>query len=141
MLNPISVDLRQLHANRFEVKEGRYFLDGCEVSADEAITSLAISVQALGDQVECQKGVPEKKGYADSQLIDWLLNQSGVSCYQISKKSKIGESTLSRISNGETSMHSIRFGTAIKLTEYARRIQDERMGSGKVNLEKGIDIQ
>lgn len=141
MHNPISVDLRQSHANRFELKEGRYFLDGREVSANEAVTSLAMSVQALGNYVDFQEGNAEEKGYADSRLIDWLLNQSGVSCYQISKNSKIGESTLSRISNGETSMHSIKFGTAIKLTKYARRIQDERMGPGKVNLEKGIDIQ
>lgn len=141
MLNPFSVNLRQLHANCFEVKEGRYFLDGREVSADVAITSLATSVQALGEQLEFQEGIAEEKGYADSRLIEWLLNQSGVSNYQISKKSKIGESTLSRISSGETSMHSIRFGTAIKLTEYARMIHKERMGAGMVNFEKGSDVQ
>lgn len=140
MADPISVDLRQKDASRFEVKDGRYFLDGREVTAEEAITTLALSVKTLGDRVQFQDGISCRNGYADSLLIEWLLNKSGVTCYQISKKSKVGESTLSRITNGETSMHSIRFGTAIKLTEYAKKIQDERMGSGIENFEKGRDL-
>ncbi|WP_145142274.1 hypothetical protein [Paenibacillus sp. Y412MC10] len=140
MVDPISVDLRQQDASRFEVKNGRYFLDGREVTAEEAITSLALTVQTLGDRVQFHDGIVGRNGYADSQLIEWLLHKSGVTCYQISKKSKIGESTLSRITSGETSMHSIRFGTAIKLTEFAKKVQDERMGSGNVNFEKGSDL-
>lgn len=128
MVDPISVDLRQQNASRFDVKDGRYFLDGHEVSAAEAITSLALSVQNLGDRVQFQEDVFCESGYADRGMIEWLLKKSGVTCYQISKKSNVGESTLSRITSGETSMDAIRFGTAIKLTEYAKKIQDERMG-------------
>ncbi|MGC6586199.1 hypothetical protein ACPV3A_14675 [Paenibacillus sp. Dod16] len=140
MADPISIDLRQQDARRFEAKDGRYFLDGWEVTAEEAIAALALCVQNLGDRVQLQDGIACGNGYADSLLIEWLLKKSGVTCYQISKLSKIGESTLSRITSGETSMHSIRFGTAIKLTEYARKIQVERMSSSIPISKKGRDL-
>ncbi|WP_078598410.1 helix-turn-helix domain-containing protein [Evansella clarkii] len=60
---------------------------------------------------------------ADSRLIEWLLHDSGVSRYKISKDVGISESTLSRIAKGETPMDVVRFGYARKLTEYARSIQ------------------
>ena len=60
---------------------------------------------------------------ADSRLITWLLHDSGVTRYKISKDIGISESTLSRIANGETPMDAVRFGYASKLTDYARSIQ------------------
>lgn len=60
---------------------------------------------------------------ADSNLIEWLLHESGVSRYKISKDIDISESTLSRIANGETALDAIRFGLAHKLTDYARDIK------------------
>lgn len=59
---------------------------------------------------------------ADSRLISWLLQDSGVTRYKISKDIGISESTLSRIANGETPMEAVRFGYASKLTDYARSI-------------------
>lgn len=140
MVDSISVDLlQQQNMSRFEVNNGCYFLNGREVSADEAITSLVRSVQTLGDMVQSQVDVTCGDAYANRQLIEWLLNKSGVTCYQISKKSKISEATLSRITSGETSMQAIRSETAIKLTDYAKKIYEERMGSGKATFEKGRD--
>ncbi|MBD7970283.1 helix-turn-helix domain-containing protein [Paenibacillus gallinarum] len=139
MVDPISVDLRQQNSIHFEVKDGSYFLDGHEVSAEKAITSLVISLQTLGNMVRYQESIACGNGYADSRLIEWLLNKSGVTCYQISKKSDVSESTLSRITSGETSLPAIRFGTAIKLSEYAKKLQVQRMGSGKVKFEKGSE--
>ena len=58
---------------------------------------------------------------ADSKLIHWLLHDSKISKYQISKDTGISESTLSRIASGETKMDAVRFGFAHRLTEYAER--------------------
>lgn len=65
---------------------------------------------------------------ADSRLITWLLHDSGVTRYKISKDIGISESTLSRIANGETPMDAVRFGYASKLTDYARFIQPSDKG-------------
>lgn len=73
---------------------------------------------------------------ADSKLIEWLLHESGVSRYRISKDVGITESTLSRIANKETPMDAVRFGYARRLTDYARSVQSQR-SSG--NEDKGGD--
>jgi transcriptional regulator with XRE-family HTH domain len=65
---------------------------------------------------------------ADSRLITWLLHESGITRYKISKDIGISESTLSRIANGETPMEAVRFGYASKLTKYARSIQPSSDG-------------
>ncbi|MED4128492.1 hypothetical protein [Shouchella miscanthi] len=63
---------------------------------------------------------------ADSHLIEWLLHESNITRYKISKDVNIAESTLSRIASGETPMDAMRFGYARKLTEYARSIQEQQ---------------
>lgn len=60
---------------------------------------------------------------ADSHLIEWLLTESNMSRYEISYHSGISESTLSRISSGETKMDSMRFGFAGRLSKIAKEIQ------------------
>lgn len=60
---------------------------------------------------------------ADERYIQWLLHESGISCYQISKDTGISESTLSRIKSGKTPMASIQFGYASLLTDYAKRLK------------------
>lgn len=72
---------------------------------------------------------------ADSRLISWLLQDSGVTRYKISKDIGISESTLSRIANGETPMDAVRFGYASKLTDYARSIL-EPSGTEPTSLTK-----
>lgn len=62
---------------------------------------------------------------ADSALIDWLIWDSGVSRYRISKETQVSESTLSRITNGDTPLHLVGFGTASRLTEYAKKLKQE----------------
>ena len=64
---------------------------------------------------------------ADGRLILWLLEDSGISRYHISKELDISESTLSRIASGITNINGIQFGVAHKLTEYARRMKKERL--------------
>lgn len=56
---------------------------------------------------------------ADSGLITWLFEDSGISRYQISKDTGIPESTLSRIAGGVTTMDVVSFGIAARLTGYA----------------------
>lgn len=63
---------------------------------------------------------------ADSGLIRWLLEESGVSRYKISKDIGMSESMLSRLVREEISLDSIRFGYAKELTAYARRLQAEQ---------------
>jgi predicted transcriptional regulator len=71
---------------------------------------------------EIAKQVKSTMANADSRLIKWLLNESGVSRYRISKDVGISESALSRIAKGETPMDAVRFGNASKLTDYARSV-------------------
>lgn len=63
---------------------------------------------------------------ADSTLIHWLLHNSGLSRYRISKELNIAESTLSRIARGDTPMDKIQFGSASKLTDYAERVKHKQ---------------
>lgn len=67
---------------------------------------------------------------ADSALIRWLLEDSGVSRYKISKDLGMSESMLSRLARDEISINSIRFGYAKDLTTYARRVQAEQASEG-----------
>lgn len=62
---------------------------------------------------------------ADSELIDWLIWDSGISRYRISKETHVSESTLSRITNGDTPLHLVGFGTASRLTEYAKKLKQQ----------------
>lgn len=66
----------------------------------------------------------DKTCNADSRVIHWLLHESGVSRYKISKDTGISESALSRMASGETQMGSINFGFAISLTKYAHSLKD-----------------
>ena len=68
---------------------------------------------------------------ADGALIKWLLHESGVSRYKISKDLGISEATLSRLTRDEVPLASIRFGYASMLTEYAREIQAEQAHEGE----------
>lgn len=65
---------------------------------------------------------------ADLKLINWLMNQSGVSKYSISQATGVPQTTLSDIAKGKTEPDKMTFGTASKLTAYAIQVQDERRG-------------
>lgn len=60
---------------------------------------------------------------ADSELIRWLLDDSGISRYRISKETGVSEGTLARIHSHEVELDSIRFGFAKVLTTYARSVR------------------
>lgn len=62
---------------------------------------------------------------ADEQLIYWLLHESNVTRYRISKDTGITQSTLSRLYNGITSVERMRLGHAITLTNYAKSLKEE----------------
>lgn len=63
--------------------------------------------------------------------IHWLLHDSGVSRYRISKDTAISESTLSRLASGHILVQNMNFGYAHILTQYARMIQMSGTESGK----------
>lgn len=60
---------------------------------------------------------------ADSALIEWLIHESGISRYAISKATGIGQATLSDLATGKTSIDKMTLGNAVKLTEYAEKIK------------------
>lgn len=62
---------------------------------------------------------------ADSALIEWLMHESGISRYAISKATGIGQATLSDLATGKTSIDKMTLGNAIKLTEYAEKALKE----------------
>lgn len=74
--------------------------------------------------------------WADSRLIYWLLHETKISRYQISKDTGISESTLSRIFSGDTPLERVQFGYAHTLTEYARVEQDKLTDEEKAKLER-----
>lgn len=77
--------------------------------------------------------------HADSTLIMWLLTESGVSRYRIAKDIGISEATISRIARGETTVESIRFGSAQKLSAYAENIQKEQAKGATLHHGKESD--
>lgn len=68
---------------------------------------------------------PSVRAQADSELIHWLLHKSNCSRSDISKATGVSESTLSRIADGSSSMERVLFGSAYRLTDYARRLQSK----------------
>lgn len=74
---------------------------------------------------------------ADSQLISWLLHESGVSRYKISKDTGITESTLSRLVHGQTHIKNMQFGYAVHLTEYARNLKSENKRKINTDIKRG----
>jgi len=65
---------------------------------------------------------------ADEKLINWLMEDSGLSKYSISKATGIPQMTLSDIATGKTSIDNMTFYTASKLTFYAEEAQKNRKG-------------
>ena len=63
---------------------------------------------------------------ADITLINWLLNESGVSMYAVSKATGIAQTTLSDLSTGKTSIERMSLGHAMTLTEYAEKIKHKK---------------
>lgn len=63
---------------------------------------------------------------ADLKLITWLLNESGVSMYAVSKATGIAQTTLSDLMTGKTSIERMTLGHAITLTEYAEKIKHKK---------------
>ncbi|MBR0576739.1 hypothetical protein KCG48_10385 [Proteiniclasticum sp. BAD-10] len=71
---------------------------------------------------------------ADLKLIKWLLEESNVTRYRISKETKIPQTTLSDMATGKTDIKKIQFETAAALTEYAKKIEEEKkMTRKKIN--------
>lgn len=68
---------------------------------------------------------------ADEELIKWLLFDSGITRYRISKDTGIPSNTLSDLATGKSKLESIKFVTAAKITEYAE--------ANKPNDEKEAD--
>ncbi len=58
---------------------------------------------------------------ADEDLIRWLLDNSGMTIYRISKDSGIPVMTITDLARGNTSMEKITFKTASDLTEFASK--------------------
>ncbi len=77
--------------------------------------------------------------YAEEKLIRKLIFESEVSRYRIAKDTGIPSNTLSDIHTGKTSIARMRFGTAAKLTEYAKEM--EKMLEVKESMDKIIELK
>lgn len=62
---------------------------------------------------------------ADYELIQWLIFDSGVSNYKISKETGVTEQLLGHYKNGKKDIRNMTLDTAIKLTEYALQIKEK----------------
>jgi hypothetical protein len=63
---------------------------------------------------------------ADKNLIEWLLNESDLSKYAISKATGIHITTLTNLSDGKSLIENLSFKNAAALTEYAEKIKKGR---------------
>lgn len=63
---------------------------------------------------------------ANSELIKWLLEESEVTKYRISKATGIHQTTLSNLENGTSLIENLSFKNAIVLTKYAEMIKEEK---------------
>jgi len=63
---------------------------------------------------------------ADSSLILWLLEESGVTKYGISKATGIHITTLTNLTDGTSHIVNLSFKNAAALTEYAEKIKGEK---------------
>lgn len=63
---------------------------------------------------------------ADEKLIKWLIYQSGETMYNVSKKTTVTRSTLSRIKSGSIQISNLSIETGHLLTEYAKQLKKER---------------
>lgn len=59
--------------------------------------------------------------YAELLKIKWLINDSGISRYEISKATGVTEMTLSRLTNGVSKIENLPLKTAAALTAYAEK--------------------
>jgi len=59
---------------------------------------------------------------ADSELIKWLLEESEITKYRISKATGIHQTTLTKLENGIALIENLTFKNAAALTEYAEKI-------------------
>lgn len=76
----------------------------------------------------------EKKGIADPERIEWLLDfiRSGnVSQNQVAKATGISQSNISRLLKGEWLISAMKLGHAIALTAYAEELQKKENKNGK----------
>ena len=60
---------------------------------------------------------------ADSLTIKWLINDSGISRYQISKETGIHITTLTNLVEGKSRIENLSFKNAASLTEYVEKIK------------------
>lgn len=67
-----------------------------------------------------------KKLTADSEMIHWLLFESGITRYKISKDTGVPDNTLADLATGKTKLERMKFLTAAKLTEYAAEIKKDQ---------------
>lgn len=63
---------------------------------------------------------------ADSELIKWLLEESEITKYRISKATGIHQTTLTKLENGIALIENLSFKNAIVLTKYAEMIKEEK---------------
>ncbi|MGX7197959.1 hypothetical protein [Enterococcus olivae] len=62
--------------------------------------------------------------YADKKKIEWLLFESKLSLYNISKNSGVPLTTVNDLANKRTKIERMRFDNASKLTEYAGTLKE-----------------
>ena len=63
---------------------------------------------------------------ANSELIKWLLEESEVTKYRISKATGIHQTTLTKLENGIALIKNLSFKNAAALTQFAENIKEEK---------------
>lgn len=77
---------------------------------------------------------------ADLLMIKWILNDSGLSRYQISKATGIHITTLTNLSDGKSLIENLSFKNAAALTEYAEIALKENLRMNTYLTPEGLEF-
>lgn len=77
---------------------------------------------------------------ADSLTIKWLINDSGISRYEISKATGVTEMTLSRLTNGVSKIENLPLKTAAALTSFAEKALKENLNMNVYLTPEGMEF-
>ena len=78
--------------------------------------------------------------YAELLKIKWVLNDSGLSRYQISKETGIHQTTLANLVEGKALIENLSFKNAAALTSFAEKAMKENMRMNTYLTPEGMEF-
>lgn len=115
---------------------GSAYLSESECTRDNLIKAINKCIEDDGNNhnyegeiksVRVQKFLTSDKDLLNNYVEDvhWLMHESDVTMYKVSKETGINPSQLSRIKSGEYGLENLTIRNGLKLQTYARKLREE----------------